>query len=328
LGGVAVSFELDNLRRLGDRLMIPIPRDDEGMLGRECPQDTCLGYFKIKPGTGLTGDNLPCHCPYCGHVDGPDRFWTRDQIEYAKSIALRKITDAFRADLKRLEFDHKPQGAFGIGMSLKLQPGTPIPLHQYREKQLETQLTCEGCSLQYAIYGVFGFCPDCGQHNSLQILRVNLELARKELSLAATQQDPALAAHLVEDALENCVSAFDGYAREACRVRASKATDPEKAASVSFQHLPRAADRVRTLFGIRLDSTVTPADWADARLAFSRRHLLAHKAGVIDQQYLDQTGEPHELLGRRIQVAPADVEHLIDVVLAIGTGLNGVLPKP
>jgi hypothetical protein len=323
-----VSFEFDNLRRLGDRLEIPIAKDDEGMLGRECPQDACLGYFKIKLGTGLTGADLPCHCPYCGHVDGHNRFWTRDQIAYAKSVALRKVTEAFRADLKRLELDHKPQGAFGIGFSLKLQPGIPVPLHQYREKELETRLTCEGCSLEYAIYGVFGFCPDCGQHNSLQILRVNLELARKELSLAASLEDQALAAHLVEDALENCVSAFDGYAREACRISASKATDPAKAASLSFQNLRRAADRVTVLFGIRLDEPVTSADWGAAKLAFSRRHLLAHKAGVIDQQYLDDTGQPPSLLGRRVQIVPADVEHLIDVVLAIGEGLNVRLPRP
>ena len=28
----------------------------------------------------------------------------------------------------------------------------------------------------YAIYGVFSFCPDCGSHNSLRILRKNIEV--------------------------------------------------------------------------------------------------------------------------------------------------------
>jgi hypothetical protein len=27
---------------------------------------------------------------------------------------MRKVTDAVHRDLKRLEFDHKPRGAFGI----------------------------------------------------------------------------------------------------------------------------------------------------------------------------------------------------------------------
>jgi hypothetical protein len=54
---------MENLRRLGNQIRILIPADDDGMTGRECPVDTCQGYFKIQFGTGLKGDNLPCHCP-------------------------------------------------------------------------------------------------------------------------------------------------------------------------------------------------------------------------------------------------------------------------
>lgn len=38
------------LRQLGSQFSIPIPADDEGYLGRDCPE--C---------------DLPCHCPCCGH---------------------------------------------------------------------------------------------------------------------------------------------------------------------------------------------------------------------------------------------------------------------
>ena len=43
------------------------------------------------------------------------------------------------------------------------------------EKQLETEVVCVNCTLRYSVYGVFAFCPDCGQHNSLQILDKNLD---------------------------------------------------------------------------------------------------------------------------------------------------------
>src|SRR5580704_1607129 len=55
-----------NLERLGNRISVPIQPDEEGYIGRECPVETCVGYFKITPGTGLKGP-APCHCPYCGH---------------------------------------------------------------------------------------------------------------------------------------------------------------------------------------------------------------------------------------------------------------------
>jgi hypothetical protein len=80
----------------------------------------------------------------------------------------------------------------------------------------------------YAIYGVFGWCPDCGLHNSLQILTKNLELAKKELLLAKSA-DTELANHLIGDALENVVSAFDGFGREICL---------QKAVYIFFKILP------------------------------------------------------------------------------------------
>jgi hypothetical protein len=156
-----------NVKQQRTLIKVSIPRDDNGFMGRECPEANCEGYFKIKPGTGLTGDSLACHCPYCGYTGPTDRFWTRAQIEYAQSVAFRKFSDAFVRELKSLEFEQKPKGGFGIGVSMKLKPGTPPPIRYYREKALETHVTCRECTLEYAVYGVFAYCPDCGVHNSL-----------------------------------------------------------------------------------------------------------------------------------------------------------------
>ncbi len=52
---------MDNLRRLGNRIAVPIPNDEDGYLGRECPK--CESYFKVTLGTGITTGNPPCHCP-------------------------------------------------------------------------------------------------------------------------------------------------------------------------------------------------------------------------------------------------------------------------
>jgi hypothetical protein len=66
---------MSNVERLGNRISVPIGSDEEGYTGRECPEETCLGYFKITYGTGLRGP-APCHCPYCGHSGEHDTFFT------------------------------------------------------------------------------------------------------------------------------------------------------------------------------------------------------------------------------------------------------------
>lgn len=308
---------MNNLRRLGNQVSVPIKADEEGYLGRECPNEECLGYFKITPGTGVKGP-APCYCPYCGHCGEANTFFTQEQIEYAKSVVLRKITDAIHADLKSLEFDHKPRGAFGIGISMKVQRSSPQPIRVYREKQLETEVVCDHCTLRYAIYGVFGWCPDCGTHNSFQILGKNIELARKELALAETA-DRELADYLVGDALENLVAAFDGFGREICS---------QKAADIHFQNLSGARRRVQDAFGFDFAGGIPAEEWERACRVFQKRHLLAHKMGVVDADYIQKANDPNAVLGRKIVVSREEVIWSIGMIESLGRRLfDGILSK-
>jgi hypothetical protein len=317
---------MDNLRRLGNSISVPITADEHGFTGRECPLPDCEGYFKIELGTGLKGQALPCHCPYCGHVAGHDHFWTKEQIEYAKSIAIRRITDAVQKDLRSLEFDHKPKGPFGIGISMKVEAGHPPPIRYYREKQLETEIVCANCTLRYAVYGVFAFCPDCGQHNSLQILDKNLEVVGKMLELA-TGAEKALAERLIENALEDCVSAFDGFGRELCRIHANKASNPVKAEKMSFQNLDGAKTSYLDLFGIDLSASVAAEDWRAIVRAFQKRHLIAHKLGVVDQDYITRSGDTRAVVGRKIGVAAEEVKVLSTIISKLAPCMTASLEK-
>ena len=312
-----------HLRNLGSQYTVTIPPDEEGLVGRECPVPKCKGYFKLQPGTGLRGENLPCHCPYCGNEAASNEFLTEAQVEYAKSVVIREVTGALLKDLKSMEFNHPPRGSFGIGISMKVS-GQQTPIRHYREKKLETEVVCNKCTLRYTLYGVFGFCPDCAVHNSLQILNKNLELVQKLLAVAETQE-PQVAQHLIENVLEDCVSAFDGFARETCRVFASKAVKPDKAAEIRFQNIAAARARVREQFGVDFAGTTNPLDWGHVLRAFQKRHLLAHKMGVIDEDYLSATGDSPSLLGRKISIAASEVRDLVAKIQLLGAELFRLL---
>lgn len=296
---------------------IPMDNDDEGFFGRECPSEECLGYFKIELGTGLQGDDLPCHCPYCGHTADHDHFWTQDQLAYAESVATRKVQELVQGMLKDAFPTRRPRRNEFISLSWEVKPGRPIPLHQYQEKQLETTLVCDKCGLRYAVYGVFAFCPDCGSHNSLQILEANLDLAAKELELAASVQGP-LSGQLVSDALENVVSAFDAFGRELFRVNADIATDPVKAAAISCQNLRGLKKRVAALFEFDLSAPFSESEWRDLERAFQKRHLIAHKMGVADEAYMAATSDPHARVGRKIMIEASEVSAVLPLVRRLG----------
>ena len=310
-----------HLRQLGNQFSIPIPRDENGFLGRECPE--CERYFKITPGTGLTGENLPCNCPYCGHSASQDQFFTKAQVEYAKSVVINKVTGAVIKDLKSLEFNHRPKGPLGIGFSMKVE-GRPRPIRHYSELELEEEIVCDHCTLRYTVYGTFAFCPDCGHHNSLQILEKNLAVARKQLDLA-TSVDGDLSTQLVADALENCVSAFDGFGREACRVSSSKVPDPTKATAITFQNLAGAQKNVLALFGVDIMAALSSTDWTFACRCFQKRHLLAHKMGIVDDAYIKATSDPHARVGHKVSIRTEEVVTLIDHIRSLGLHLTSEL---
>ena len=315
-----MSFNIPNKMQVS----ITLPPDEKGMVGRECPE--CELVFNIKPGTGLKGEDLSCHCAYCGHVAAHDQFFTKAQIEYAKSIAMRHVTDQLHRQLKRLEFNHPPRGPFGIGISMKVTT-RPYPIRYYGERELETEVVCDECTLRYSIYGAFAFCPDCGSHNSLTILTKNLELTDKMLVLAAGQGRD-LAEQLIGDALENVVSGFDGFGRKLCRVAAPKATNPVEAEDMRFQNLTGARTRMQKLFAIDMTALVTANEWVFACRCFQKRHLLAHKLGVVDDDYLQATNDPAAVVGRTVRIGPDEVKRLCAVMLQVGEKLVAQMLPP
>jgi hypothetical protein len=198
--------------------------------------------------------------------------------------------------------------------------GQPTASRCYREPKLETEVVCDKCTLHYTIYGVFGFCPDCAVHNSLQILNKNLELVLKLLAVSETQE-AQVAQHLVEYALEDCVSAFDGFGRETCRVFAAKSDKPEKAAEIRFQNIAAARVRVKEQFSVDFAATAAHEDWKHIMRAFQKRHLLAHKMGVVDDDYLSATGDSPSLLGRKVSIAAEEVRELVARLQSLGAEL-------
>jgi len=300
-------------------MFVSVQADRQGYVGRECPK--CERYFKVTPGTGLPVQT--CICPYCGKKDGNDHFFTQDQIEYAHSLAIRKVEEELLRSFKSLEFDIKPpSGGFGIGASLKVtSTGGPHPIHYYTEKRLETEVLCDRCGLKYAIYGVFGYCPDCGSHNNLVILTANLELIEKMLVLSEEQTDSALRTKLVENALADCVSAFDGWGRATVLAFAAKAADAEKAKTVSFQNIGKAAEHVLKHFGLDLRADATASDFEHVSRLFQKRHLIAHKMGVIDEEYVRATGGFSASVGHKVHVDAAELREVFPLLLVLAAAL-------
>ncbi|HSP14045.1 MAG TPA: hypothetical protein VLV78_04765 [Thermoanaerobaculia bacterium] len=290
-----------------ETIRVPLSPDEDGYVGRECP--SCNLYFKILPRTGVT-DQEVAYCPYCQAAHEPSDFLTQDQLNYAKSIALRQLQGQIANQIKSSFREIHTSGPISLHVTMRFE-GNDIPIEHYQERSLETEITCEQCTLQYKIYGVFATCPDCATHNSISILRTNFVLLRKQLAEADETRR--------EDILKNSVSVFDAFGRATTEHAYGKKT--------SFQALDRAEEFLQEL-GASMRSHVTHEEWEFLNRAFQKRHLLTHNMGVIDDQYLAKANDPDAILGRKIRITTAEVERTIDLLERIALRLTTAAPAP
>jgi len=317
---------LGEFNRSGDQFEIPLRPDAEGYIGRECPVKECTGHFKITPGTGLEDPN-GCYCPYCGYHAEHDEFYTQAQIEYAKSIVMREVTRELHGMLEGMARQMRSRPGALIQLSARVEPHRPLPLRTYGGKELETEIACDDCTLRFAIYGVYGYCPDCGVHSNLQALRKNAELIEKQLGVAEGAEDPAFAERLTWDALGNCVSAFDGWGRVVVEEYQGKAADPGVLKGMSFQRLTAASTKIQAAFGFDFVAEAGASAFSETVRAFAKRHVISHRLGVVDQKYVDDTGDAKAVVGRKVQISPTEVRGALAVVLRLGEALANHLRR-
>jgi hypothetical protein len=167
--------------------------------------------------------------------------------------------------------------------------------------------------------------PWCGPDNTPPhaVFEDNLVAHRRLLALVRELPDEARASveavggvtALTERALTGIVAATQNLAK---RLYAQAGKAPPK--DNPWQNV----DRLQRQW--LADFAQDPIDGLDAatvrtlRLAFSRRHVLEHNGGVIDERYQHETGEGS--IGRRVRITPAFVDQALDAVVVLAGRLE------
>jgi thiol-disulfide isomerase/thioredoxin len=306
-------------------LNIELPTDDSGFIGRECLE--CKKYFTLRPGTGLPTKH--CHCPYCDYEGDQSTFFTPEQLEYRDSIAnkiayeqfIEPLLNDLSKSIKKLERVSK--GSF-LKIKVTEKRTKPFfPIKYYNEKELETKLTCDGCGLEFAIYGVFSHCPDCKKINAFSIFKKSIEVSRKQFDLfqASKNEKDVIQANL-KFILTNAISAFDGLGKE-LRKR-YKAIFPEKPKNL-FQNIDELTKVL--LANLSLDLTKEIDDYDLFRLLFQVRHIFEHNMGVVDSDFVKKVPSFAHLEGRKYDLTPLQIKDFLSKLENAGNLIELELKK-
>ena len=291
---------------------VTIPLDENGMMGRECLE--CEQYFKLKPGTGLETDH--CHCPYCDYEGNADTFWTQAQLEYAQSIAMQQAFNKIvKPQLDKLTYSFKQLERSSRNSLIQFKVKTTgnnisFPIKYYTESELETQLTCDNCGLEFAIYGVFSNCPDCNKTNAFLIYEKSIEVIKKKLEIFSKPEIPDEIIEIsLSSILTSTISAFDGLGKE---LRNKKPDHyPSKPRNL-FQNIYVLNEKMNDFISAK------HSDYNTLIKYFQIRHLFEHNMGVVDSDCVNKVPELSNLIGRKYKLTISELDLFIKLMSELG----------
>jgi hypothetical protein len=304
-----VSSDIENLRRTsrGWEGRVALYTDEEGYFGRRCPDSDCRAFFKLNTAQfDAAPESLRLTCPECGHEAHHERFMTSEQTRRGEA-ALQELgeaaADAILRDFSRRLGTQRFKGGHIEWKAHRNPPRRPRPIANYVEQATIRMFACpRGHSA--VIYDLLAFCPWCGTDTPPRAVFAD-SLASQRRLLALIEDQPAEAradiearggvTALAERALTGAVAASQNLAKQLHGQRHKPAVKGNP-----WQNVDRLAKKWRQSFQVELLDGLDDATVRTLRLAFGRRHVLEHNGGVIDDDYVSQTGEG--VLGRRIRI--------------------------
>jgi uncharacterized Zn finger protein (UPF0148 family) len=323
---------LRELRALERRsITVPIDSDEKGYIDKECPSTNCEFQFKIKDEDwkNICRDE-GVWCPMCGHAAPAKSWFTKAQVRHAERHAHRVIEStidgAMRADARAFN-GRQPRNSL-ISMSMKVVPAAA-------SAAMELEIACEKCSCRFAVIGSAYFCPACGHSSvdrmfddSLRKIRAkkdNVEVVRQAIAAVGGRDEAELMCRsLIESCLQDGVTAF-----QRCCEGLYASTAPATPAPINaFQRLAQGSELWQARVGVAYVDILGSSDLERLRRLFQKRHLLAHSDGIVDQRYINESGDPTYKVGQRITVSTSEVDGIVIGIGKLVAGLRNAVNGP
>jgi hypothetical protein len=324
------------LREFDGKVSIPIPMpiDDDGYFDRRCPSAKCKAAFKV-----LMDDwkskvkDEAAYCPICRHKAPATEWNTPEQSKYirdhVRTHIQQRLSDAMRRDAEAFNRSQR-RGGF-VTMSMSYKPGSrPIVVPYSVAEIMRQKSECEECRCRYSSVGAAFFCPACGHNSAPSTFQAAVESVRAtvaqvpSIKRALKDRDAAedAARLILEQSFAKLVASFQRFA-EATFDSLPNSGQFKRRKNV-FQSIPESSALWRQVAGKGYEDLISGAELEALIRFFQQRHLLAHKEGMVDQDYVDKAGDTTYAPGQRLVVRERDVLRLADILVKLAAGIRSI----
>lgn len=317
------------------RFEVAVPLDDDGFLDRACPSPQCGRTFKVLHRDWEQSPALAVYCPFCRWEDEPTNFTTTEQQDYLNSELEAKMAEVTQSLLggfaKQVKRRRDRRSPISINVTTKFAD-IPVPVSPEALESMLLRINCENCGCTYAVVGAGFFCPLCGANSARHTFRQSVAKSRTAIQVARQlddvlgDADKAAEARrsLLESQMGDLVTAFQRFAAELYPLLPNS---PGSAKRNLFQRLADASKEWAKAGGRTFDAVLDACEWEDIKCYFLQRHLFAHTEGIVDQEYVDKSGDTIYRVGQRLSISDAHILRLAELVEKLGLGLADDLPS-
>lgn len=311
-----------------------IEADKDGNFDKECPNPDCMSKFKVNANDWKDKfSDETVFCPFCGYKAPAKSWWTTEQVEQAKRQAIDNVKAQINMAIKRdtEEFNRHTLKKGFITMSMKFSGSTyAVNLPAKALEEMEQHITCEKCGSRYAIIGSAFYCPCCGYNSAKQtfnntIEKVkskinNLEMIRQAISQYSKDEAERTCLSLIETSVPDLVVAF----QRLCECIYEQQPDAKPLKRNVFQRLDDGNKLWKELIGEGYEDWITEQEYLKLRKCFQQRHLLQHKDGIVDQEYIDKSKDTTYQVGQRLVVKEKNIVEYAEIVIKLGNKIMNI----
>lgn len=309
--------------------------DEKGYLDRQCPNENCLFEFKVNMQDWedkVSDDEV--HCPLCGQIASSDSWYTYEQLDAMQEIAADWARNYMLGEIDKMFGNLARSTRNNKYIKITYKKNRPVtfvnnPIGAKVEWNLD--ITCEKCGTRYSVIGSAYFCPCCGYNSASNVFDNSMNTITKmvqsldEMKATLTDQfdmdtAEAMCRSMLENSFGQVVSAFQKFAQ--CKFK--EVSGIEKRVN-DFQMVDKGSQYFRNETGSGYEAFLSSDELIRMKLYFQRRHIIEHNTGIVDQKYIDNSGDNDYSVGQRIVVKTSEALDLITIIKKLSSGICALI---
>jgi hypothetical protein len=234
-------------------------------------------------------------------------FTTRNQLAFLAAFCKAYIQS--ERDAKGITIDLDPI----VGGLTANQPGW-----NYSEERQQRLFKCTRCTeTRFDILGDYGGCPKCNRRTSRIVIAEKLDRIQVEIDEADKGLKERHDREVEWERLLRCVSEFEAMATDLRTHLLRLPAVPSRKRQlkeIGFQGIAYAATCLEQWYGFDFLTGISADDRKFLNLMSQRRHIFTHKAGRVDQDYIDKTGDTSVRLHQNIRLRSNEIRRLLPLL--------------